>query len=189
VVVDDEEEHVPTWVCLLRAVNLGSHHKVSMPVLREALTAAGYRDVRTYVQSGNVVLRTPTRSARKVADGVRAVVAEHFDVDTPVLVRTADELAEVLAWNPFPDDAATHPQRVYVVHLDAEPDPADVAALLAQDWSPDQVSVQGRDVVMAYAEGLHRSRLERSAALKRITATGTARNWRTLQACLDLARS
>ncbi len=180
---------MPTWVCLLRAINLGSHNKVNMPALREALTEAGYQDVRTYVQSGNIVLRTPTRSARKVGDAVRTVVAERFDVDTPVLVRTADELAQVLAWNPFPVEAAAQPQKVYVVHLDAQPDPADVEALLAQDWSPDQVAFQGRDVVLAYADGLHASRLERSAALKRITARGTARNWRTLQACLDLARS
>ncbi|MFN8155986.1 MAG: DUF1697 domain-containing protein [Candidatus Nanopelagicales bacterium] len=180
---------MPTWVCLLRAVNLGSHNKVSMPVLREALTDAGYADVRTYVQSGNVVVRTPTRSARKVAESVRAVVAERFDVDTPVVVRTADELAEVLDWNPFPEQAAAHPQKVYVVHLDTEPDPALVEALLAQDWDPDKVVVRGRDVVVTYGEGLHGSRLERSAAMRRITSGGTARNWRTLQACLDLARS
>ena len=106
-----------------------------------------------------------------------------------MLVRTADELAAVVAWNPFPDESATQPQKVYVVHLDADPDPAHVETLLTQDWQPDQVAVQGRDIVIAYGEGLHKSRLERSTALRRLTADATARNWRTLQACLDLARS
>ena len=180
---------MPTWICLLRAVNLGSRNKVNMPALRQMLTDAGFHEVRTYVQSGNVVLRTPMRSPRKVAEAVRTVVAEHFGVDTPVLVRTADELAAVVAWNPFPDESATQPQKVYVVHLDADPDPAHVETLLTQDWQPDQVAVQGRDIVIAYGEGLHKSRLERSTALRRLTADATARNWRTLQACLDLARS
>jgi uncharacterized protein (DUF1697 family) len=180
---------VPTWVCLLRAVNLGSHNKVNMPALRQALTEAGYCDVRTYVQSGNVVLGAPTRSAKKISDVVRTIVADRFDVDTPVLVRTAAELAAIVEWNPFPADAATDPRRVYVVHLDADPDPVHLAALLAEDWQPDKVAVNGRDLVIAYGDGLNRSRLAGSAALRRVTVNGTARNWRTVQACLDLARS
>ena len=59
---------MPEWVCLLRAINLGARNKVGMPQLRKALDAAGFEDVRTYVQSGNVVLRAARRSADEVAD-------------------------------------------------------------------------------------------------------------------------
>jgi len=180
---------VPTWICLLRAVNLGSHQKVAMPALRTALTDAGFGDVRTYVQSGNVVLASPTRTAARVGEAVRSTIAERLGVDTPVVVRTPADLAAVAAWNPLPEDAEERPQRVYVTYLPSDPPAEMVTELLAADWSPDRVAVRGREVVAAYADGMHASRLERSTLMRRVCADGTARNWRTLRALVDLSAS
>ena len=177
---------MPTWVALLRAVNLGARNKVPMPALRTALAGAGFGDVRTYVQSGNVVLDSDRGSADAVGAAVRAVVAEVSAVDTPVVVRRGGELAEVLAWNPFPAAAADRPALVQVVHLTAEPDPAAVEAMLAVDVAPDAVAVRGREAVIAYAESSRNSRTD--AALRRLKVDGTARNWRTLTALVELTR-
>lgn len=177
---------MPTWVALLRAINLGSHNKVPMPALRTALTEAGFTDVRTYLQSGNVVLGSDLTEAADVGRAVRTVVAEMSGVDTPVVVRRGAELAEVLAWNPFPEAAAERPKLVQVVHLVAEPDPAAVEAVLAVDVAPDAVAVRGREVVVAYAATIRNSRAD--SALRKLKVDGTARNWRTLTALVDLAR-
>ena len=179
---------MPVWVSLLRGVNLGARNKVNMPRLRAALVEAGFDDVRTYVQSGNVVARSPHRDADRMAAAVRAVVREHFAVDVPVVVRSPAQLRAVLAWCPFPDDAAARPTAVHVVHLTADPDPDRVAALLSADWSPDRVAARGREIVICYADGMHGSRLQYATALKRLGVDGTARNWRTLQALVDLTR-
>jgi uncharacterized protein (DUF1697 family) len=173
---------MPEWVCLPRAINLGARSKVGMPQLRKALTAAGFDDVRTYVQSGNVVARSRHRSAAAVATAVRAVVREEFDVDTSVLVRTPQQIREIVAWCPFPEDAAERPTAVQVVHLDAEPDPARVSAVTAADWSPDRLAVRGVEVCICYAAATHTSRLQHAALLKRLGVGGTARNWRTVVA-------
>lgn len=178
---------MPTWVALLRAVNLGSHNKVSMPVLRERLAEAGFERVRTYVNSGNVVVDSRLRSPAKVSAAVRGVVAEHFGVDTPVVVRTGAQLAEVLAWNPFGEAAAERPKLVTVVHLTAEPDPARIADALAVDVGPDQVAVRGLEAVIAYAESSQGGRVD--SALRKLRVDGTARNWRTLTALVDLTSS
>lgn len=177
---------MPTWVCLLRAVNLGSHHKVNMAALRAALADAGYGDVRTYVQSGNVVLTSRARSPRTVADGVHRVLLDSFAIDTPVLVRTPAQLRAVAEWDPFAEQAAERPTSVHVLHLDGEPDPAALATLLGTDWGADRVAARGREVVIAYGETMHDSRLQHAALLKRLSVTGTARNWRTLLALVDL---
>lgn len=178
---------MPTWICLLRAVNLGSHQKVAMPGLRTALADAGFGEVRTYVQSGNVVLTSPARAPSRVGEAVRRTVLESFGVDTPVIVRTPAQLAAVVAWNPFPEDAEQRPQRVYLTCLPDDPPPRAVAELVEGDWGPDRVAVRGREVVAAYADGLHASRLERSALMRRVCADGTARNWRTTLALLELS--
>jgi uncharacterized protein (DUF1697 family) len=177
---------VPVWVSLLRAVNLGARNKVNMPALREALMAAGFDDVRTYVQSGNVVTRSPHRSADKVGAAVRAVVRDDFGFDTPVVVRSPKQLAEILAWNPFPEDAAAHPTTVQVLHLVERPARDKVEALLAQDIAPEKVAVKDREVVLSYADGLQGSRLQPANVLKRLGVDGTGRNWRTLSALVDL---
>ena len=174
-----------TWVALLRAVNLGAHNKVAMPALREALAGAGFADVRTYVQSGNVVLRSDHTAADDVAVAVRKVIADRFAVDTPVVVRTAGQLKRVLDWNPFPAAAESRPQLVNVVHLVDKPSRAAVRELLAADVAPDRIAVRGLEVVIAYAQ-TSQSR-PTAAALRRVGVDGTARNWRTLTALVELA--
>jgi len=178
---------VATWVALLRAVNLGNRNKVSMPLLREALTEAGFTEVRTYVQSGNVVLDSPLKSAASVGAAVRKVVADRFGVDNPVLVRTPAQLAAVLEWNPFPDAAADRPNLVAVQHLSAKPAAAKVKALLAGDFAPVAIAHRGEEVVVDWHDRTGQPKVER--ALTKLDVDITARNWRTLAALVELTRS
>lgn len=177
---------MPTWVALLRAVNLGARNRVPMPALREALTGAGFTDVRSYVASGNVVLGSPLRSAAKVGTAVRDVIAERFGVDTPVLVRTGPQLAAVLDWNPFPDAAADHPHLVAVLHLAGQPSAAAVQALLAGDFAPVRVAHRGAEVVVDWHERSGIPKVDR--ALRKLGVVATARNWRTLTALVEMTR-
>jgi uncharacterized protein (DUF1697 family) len=177
---------VPTWVALLRAVNLGSHNKVSMPKLRDALGAEGFTDVRTYVNSGNVVLDSPLRSPAKVGRAVHDVILDHFGVDTPVMMRTGRQLADVLDWNPFPEAAAEHPKLVAVLHLSAEPEAERVETFLAADYAPVRVAHRSEEVVVDWHDRTGRPAVDR--ALKKLDVDATARNWRTLTALVEMTR-
>jgi uncharacterized protein (DUF1697 family) len=157
-----------------------------MAPLRELLAAAGFADVRTYVQSGNVVLSSTTRSAPKVAQAVRTVLRDGFGADVTVVVRTPAQLEQVIAWDPFPEQARDRPQHTYVLFLTGTPDRTKADALLAEDWTPDSVAARGAEVAITYADALSQSRLQHSVALRRLGVDGTARNWRTVQAILDL---
>src|SRR4051812_1947008 len=87
-------------IVLLRGINLGPRNRVAMPALREYLEEAGFRDIRTYVQSGNIVLRSRT-SPTKLAEQVRGVIADGFGLDIAVVTRKRDELGEVVERNPL----------------------------------------------------------------------------------------
>ena len=180
---------MPVWVSLLRGVNLGARNKVNMPKLRVALEDAGFEAVRTYVQSGNVVTKSRHRSPEKVGERVRSVVADTFGLDVPVVVRSPAELRALVDWNPFPDDAAARPTAVHLIHLAEEPRADRVDAVTATDYSPDELAVRGREVALCYAETMHRSRLQHGAVLKKLGVDGTARNWRTLQALVEMTSS
>ncbi len=174
------------WVSLLRGINLGARNRVNMPKLREALAGAGFTDVRTYLQSGNVITRSQHSSPQQVAEDVRAVLRDRFSLDVPVIVRSPQHLSNVLHWCPFPEDALTRPAAVHLLHLASQPATEQVAALLAEDWEPDAITAQGLEVVIRYAESMHASRLQHSKLLNQLGVDGTARNWRTLQALVEL---
>lgn len=171
---------MPEWVLLPRAINLGARNKVAMPQLREALAAAGFADVRTYVQSGNVVARSRHRSASRAGQAAEAVIHAEFGVTTSVVVRTPAQIRAVLAWCPFPSEAASRPTGVQVIHLDAAPDPLLVTAVSGLQFLPDRLAVRGLEVCICFAAASRASRLQHGPLLKRLGVGGTARNWRTL---------
>jgi uncharacterized protein (DUF1697 family) len=170
-------------IALLRGINLASRNRVSMPELREALGEAGYEDVATLVQSGNVVLtssKKPSTVEREIAD-----VVAGMGVDCAVVVRTRDELAEVIERNPIPE-GVSKPKMLQVTFFSSEPDPDDVAKLLAQDFGPERVEVLGREAYAWHPDGVHKSKLARELG-KGLRGAGTARNWNTVTKLLELA--
>ncbi len=177
---------MPTWISLLRAVNLGKHNQVSMPALREQLAAAGFDDVRTYVQSGNLVTSSRHRSERGVANAVRRVLAERFDLDVPVVVRSPEALTAVLALDPFPTASRREPKLVSVVFFERPLHDAEAFVEHAASLG-EEVVIDGRELYISYGtRGVHASRLTPAVLRKRLSQDGTARNWRTVRALVDL---
>ena len=115
-------------IVLLRGINLGPRNRISMPELREALEDAGYDDVRTYLQSGNVVL-TSSASAKKVASQCERVIADRFGLEIDVVVLTRAELAKVVERNPLAR-VAKDPKRYQVSFLEAKPAAKTAAAIV-----------------------------------------------------------
>jgi uncharacterized protein (DUF1697 family) len=171
-------------IVLLRGINLGPNRRVSMPQLREALSE-GFEDVRTYVQSGNVVVRSgaaPKTVEREARDLIRDAVG--FDVD--VVVRTRDELAEVVQRNPL-GGVAENPKRYQVSFCSAEPDPEVVRKLEAACAEPERMAAIGREIYAWHPNGVGRSKLWTALAGKGLGVTVTSRNWTTVTTLLEMA--
>jgi uncharacterized protein (DUF1697 family) len=176
-----------TWVCLLRAINLGARNKVPMPALRGALAEAGFTDVRTYVQSGNVVLRSRHRTPTAVAKAVGELMQERFDVDQPVVVRTPEQVTSLIEANPFADAALERPKLLHVVFLTAEPAAEAVERMHVDEVTRDVVRIIGPDMFVDFGESVQASKLSPAYFSRRLGVEGTARNWRTVLALAELA--
>lgn len=172
-------------VALLRGINIGAHNRVSMPELRALLTGSGLEDVRTYVQSGNVVLRSVAAPARLQAD-CEQLIAERFGLAIDVVVRTRNELASVVALNPL-GDVATDPKRYQVSFMSAELDPAVVAEIEALVSPAERLVVSGRELYAWHPDGVARSKLWTRLASKQLGVKATARNWTTVRTLLAMA--
>ena len=172
-------------VVLLRGINLGSRNRVAMPALRELLEDAGFEHVRTYLQSGNVVLSS-RRSGQRVGRECEAAIAAGLGLEIPVVVRTRDELAAVVKLDPL-GTVATNPKRYQVTFLAAKP-AADVARTLrAAVVAPERLVVRGRELYAWHPEGVGRSKLATLLAGNRLGVVATARNWTTVTKLLELA--
>jgi uncharacterized protein (DUF1697 family) len=178
---------VPTRIVFLRGINLGSTNRISMPELRELLAEAGFADVQTYLQSGNVVLSSKASPAQ-VARRCEEAIAERFGLDIPVVARTRSELTEVVRRNPL-GRVAKDPKRYQVSFLESEPDRGIVDKLAAVAVKTERFEVIGREIYAWHPAGVARSKLWALLAGKGLGITATARNWTTVTNVLVLAES
>jgi uncharacterized protein (DUF1697 family) len=179
---------VPTHVALLRGINVGGRNKVAMADLREVVSSLGHTDVVTYIQSGNVVFTSRSADTAGLAASLETRLAERLGVRPLVVVLSRDELARVIADNPFPDE--TDPKHLHA-WFRAEPlEPDELRAVgeaeqrARQKGSRDDVRVVGRTLFLRTPDGLGRSEL--AAQLARPAARATARNWATVTKLLAL---
>jgi uncharacterized protein (DUF1697 family) len=178
---------VAQHIALLRGINIGSRNRIAMPALREALTDAGFKDVRTYVQSGNIVLSNPAK-ADAVAAKIRRLIAREFGLDIAVVVRTRAQLAKVVELNPLGKVAKNH-KRYQVSFLDDKPTRDVIKRVEAAAVDNERVVAHGREIYAWHPEGVARSKLWALLAGMQLGTTATARNWTTVTKLLELADS
>jgi uncharacterized protein (DUF1697 family) len=176
---------VARHIVLLRGVNLGSTNRVPMPKLRSALEDAGFEDVATYVQSGNIVLTSGDPPA-KVARAVEWLVEKEFGLKIPVVVRTRAQIAQVVTRNPLAK-VAKNPKRYQVSFLEKKPSAALMRQLEEVAAPTERVVAHGREIYAWHPDGVARSKLWAVLAGKGLGVTATARNWTTVTKLLELA--
>jgi uncharacterized protein (DUF1697 family) len=164
------------FIALLRAVNVGGTGKLPMSELKAMCEAAGFTAVRTYIASGNVVFDSPLPEARVKAALDQALRA-YAGKPVGVLVRTAAEMAEVLAANPFPKMA---PNRTVAIFLD-DPPPADALDHVTGKQN-EELGLGTREIYVHYGDGMAHSKLKIPAA-----KAGTARNINTVAKLAEMA--
>jgi uncharacterized protein (DUF1697 family) len=172
-------------VVLLRGINLGPNKRVPMAELRELFATAGFADVRTYVQSGNVVLSSDAPPQELEPQSER-LIADRFGFDVPVVVRTRNELAGVIARNPF-RDVADDPKRYQVSFLSAELDDEVIARMAELALSSERLVADGRELYGWHPDGVARSKLWAKLASPTLGVKATARNWTTVETLLAMA--
>jgi uncharacterized protein (DUF1697 family) len=171
------------YVALLRGINVGKARQVDMPRLQKVLTARGHEEVRTHLRSGNVLLASPLDATGLAAD-VSAAIAEEFGLDVPVVIRTAEELADVVAADPL-GEVSTDPSRYSVTFLPEEPDDAAVAALPPADGG--EYRVLGRELYLWLPDGMSRSPMGTWKWDRLLGVAGTNRNWNTVTRLVELS--
>jgi len=170
-----------SYVALLRGVNVGGNTRVAMADLRDVLSRLGFENARSLLQSGNVVFGAGERSTDGLERLLEREVAARFGMSIDVLVRTGDQIAAVVAGNPFKTEAQRDPGRLQVFFLKGAPGTAAVKGLQDAIVGREVARVRGNVAYIVYPDGMGRSRLASTLVERRLGVRATARNWNTVQ--------
>ena len=172
-------------IALLRGINVGGRNKLPMTDLRALFEGAGCEDIRTYIQSGNVVFRAAPGLARGIPERIGRAIEAAYGLRVPVTTRTAAELRAMAEGNPFLAEA--DPKCLHVAFLADEPEPERLAALDPDRSPPDEWRVVGREIYLHLPNGMGRTKITNAWLDRTLGTMSTARNWRTVLKLVEMS--
>lgn len=180
---------MPTFVSMLRGINIGGHHRIKMDELRTSLQALGLQQVKTYIQSGNVVFKTAKISHTALSRKIENKILTDFGFSISVISRTAEEMAAAIRNNPFLKQPGIDPEKLHIAFLSEAPASAALQNLTALTLAPDQSRGLGKEIYLYFPNGVSQSSLWKHPLDRVLSVVTTTRNWRTVntlhQMCVD----
>ena len=158
---------------------------IKMERLREIVAALGYESVKTYVNSGNVVFDTKKTADKKLASAIHDAIKKEFGMDISVMVRSIDEIKEIIANNPYDGQFENH-KYLHVFFLDDELSPVHRELLLANNSDTEMITLDGRTIYYLLRISIIDSVLGKGFIDKKLKVASTARNWRTVNKVAEM---
>ncbi len=176
------------YVSMLRAVNVGGTSRIKMDALRAVYESIGLKDVRTLLQSGNVVFRSGISDREQLVKRITQELERRLELKVDVILRTLPEVASIVERGPVLSPRADK-AKLLVMFLSAVPDGAAQAAFAKGHKGPEMLEMRGPEIYLYYPDGVGRSKLTGAFIENKLNVSGTARNWNTLQKLLETARA
>jgi uncharacterized protein (DUF1697 family) len=178
---------MPAYVAMLRGVNVGGN-PLKMAWLREACEELGLREVRTYLQSGNIVFASPLAAAR-LAALLKQTIDKQTRLPVPVIIRSAKEMADIVAQNPFLKRKGVDATKLHVTFLGDVPKRLDSARLDKLAGTRDDYVVARREIYLHCPINYGETKLSNTAIEKALGVSATTRNWTTVTTLADMAKA
>ena len=175
-----------TYVALFRGINVSGQKKIKMADLREHMTVLEFEDVKTYIQSGNLVFKSPETSIEKLEQRIADKIQQAYGFEVSILIRTPEEIRTPLIENPFAQNPENDPKRFYVAFLDAEPDEEKLTALQEMDLGEEEFEVIGKTLYFFVPQGYSNSKMNNNFFEKKLNVIATTRNWRTIHKLVEM---
>jgi uncharacterized protein (DUF1697 family) len=176
---------MPTYVALLRSVNVAGHGRLAMADLQASFLALGHSDVSTYIQTGNVIFRSASKSPAKLVADIERQLERDYGSAPSVLLRSAGDMARIAGSSPFPRQGAD-PSRHHVTFLAAAPDKSHLASFRPPPSGRDELLILGQEVYVHTPDGYANSKLTGALLERRLGLTSTTRNWNTVTRLSEL---
>ncbi len=176
-----------TYIALLRGINVSAQKMMKMTELLALCQGLGFANVKTYIQSGNVVFQTENLDIPEIERLIADKITEEFKFTVPVLVKNTTEWLGILQNNPFVNERREDPTKLHVTLLAGEPDPTRLATIAPALYAPDEFRVVENVIYLFCPNGYGRTKLHNNFFESKLKLNATTRNWKTMQELMHLA--
>ena len=180
---------MPTYVAMLRGINVGSGKIVKMERLRASFEALGFDGVRTYVQSGNVVFESEQKSPAGLSKKIEEKIQRDFGFTVPVFLKASREIEQIVRNNPLVKEKGIDHSKLHVTFLSDAPPKTAVKVLAPLATGRERVRIFNHEIYLYCPDGYGRTKLSNTAIEKKLSVVATTRNWRTVNTLLEMCRS
>lgn len=176
-----------TYISIVRGINVTGKNLIKMDLLQKSYERLGYQNIRTYVQSGNVIFRAEPFPPKELERTLSALIEKDFGYKVPVIVLTIDQLRRVIERNPFTPDPSKDPAYLHVTFLSSTPDLADFEAIESKKQDGEEIHISQDAVYLYCPKGYGKTKLNNSFLEAKLQVPATTRNWKTTNELLKLA--
>lgn len=176
------------YIALLRGINVGRHKRIKMTDLIMAFESIGFENIKTYLQSGNVIFEHNAVDESKIAEEIKAKINETFGFSVNVIIRTDDELENIVSLNPFVGKNGIELDKLHVTFLTDIPDPEIISNLDINKDETERFESIGREIYLYCPNGYGRTKLTNDVFEKKLNTVATTRNWKTTNKLLEMSK-
>jgi uncharacterized protein (DUF1697 family) len=177
-----------TYIALLRGINVSGHKTILMDDLKALFEKMNFGEVKTYIQSGNIVFKTGENlTDAELAQRIQQSITGRYNFFVPVFIRSGEEMAKTLAENPFLKEKDINPDWLHVTFLSDSPRQSDREAISKYDFSPDRFYLVRNEAYLYCPQGYGNTKISNLFFENRLKVSATTRNWKTVIKLVDLA--
>jgi uncharacterized protein (DUF1697 family) len=178
---------MPTFISILRGINVSGHRVIKMEALKMSCGELGFQNIRTYIQSGNLVFESALADTNAISESIHGKILDAFGYDVPVITMTIAELEQVVLDNPFSNDKSKDPSCFHVAFLSEVPSPQRIEKLNEAELNNDAFALVDKAVYLYCPDGYSNSKLTNALIEKKLKVIATTRNWKTTNVLLKMA--
>jgi uncharacterized protein (DUF1697 family) len=176
------------FISMLRGINVSGQKLIKMPELKLLYERVGFSNVVTYIQSGNVIFSAGADiPVKELSTEIRNAIFEKFGFDVPVILRTIDEMQEIVRLNPFQDEQGHVPDNIYITFLEDEALAEKIEKINSFDFLPDKFKIMGSEIYLNCSAGYGTTKLSNTFFEGKLNVRATTRNWKTVNRLIELA--
>jgi uncharacterized protein (DUF1697 family) len=176
-------------ISILRGINVSGKNIIKMDALRKLFTGAGFSNVQTYIQSGNIIFETKKTSTAALEKIISDKIKKQFGLNIPVLVIDLEELKKIIKNNPLAKDKSKTENYLHVTFLSNIPSKDNIARISAADFLPDEFFFVEKAIYLYCPTGYGNTKLNNNFFENKLKLTATTRNWKTVNELVNMAHN
>jgi uncharacterized protein (DUF1697 family) len=175
-----------TYIALLRGINVSGQKMIKMEELKRVLGTLNFSNIRTYIQSGNIIFETDIKDSTFLEKQIFEIIFKNFGFPVQVVIRNRQELVEVYKNNPFLRNRNEPVEKLHVTFLGEKPDPVHLKKIEGSSFLPDEFVLSGSEIYLFCPNGYGRTKLTNQFFESKLKVTATTRNWKTVETMLKI---